>query len=142
MSLKVFIDTDALIGLNDASDASHQKALQILKILAKGNYISYLSTNILLETLTIISQKIGKKQALRLLDELRSGGYIIIHPDEKMIFAAEELFKSITSKNVSYSDCLSFTVARKHGINWVFSFDAHFKKQGFKRLKIEGFPNS
>lgn len=142
MILKIFIDTDALIALNDVSDGSHKKALQILKLLAKGSYIPYLSTNILLEALTIVSQKIGKTQALKLLDELRSGKYMVIHPDEKTIFIAEDLFRSITSKNISYSDCLSFVVARKYGISWIFSFDIHFKKQGFKRLKIDGFPKN
>ncbi len=134
---KIFIDTDALVALNDSSDLLHKKALKILEKISRFGFVSFLSTNVLLETLTIISQKMGKKQAILLLEELRSGKYTIIHPNEKLIFVTEEIFKSIKSKNVSYSDCLSFAVAGACDIEWVFSFDVHFKKQGFKRFGIE-----
>lgn len=137
---KIFIDTDALIALNDSSDLLHKKALKTLKKISQFDFIPYLSTNILLESLTIVSQRIGKKQAILLLKELRSGKYTVVHPNEKLVFTAEEIFKSIKSKNVSYSDCLSFAIARAHGIEWVFSFDLHFRKQGFKRFGIEGVP--
>lgn len=137
---KIFIDTDVMIALNDADDLSHKKALVLLRKIREKETTSYLTTNILLETLTLISQKIGKSKALDLLIELRSGPYNVIHPDEKLVFLAEEIFKSVKSKNVSYSDCLSFAMMQAYGIEWVFSFDRHFKKQGFKRVGLEGFP--
>ena len=28
----------------------------------------------------------------------------------------------------------------QHNIQWVLSFDIHFKKQGFKRVGIDGLP--
>lgn len=136
-SLKIFIDTDFLIALNDTDDVLHQKAIKILGSLSQRKTSAFLSTNIILETLTILSQRISKKKALELLDELRSGKYIIIHPDEDLVFEGEKIFRQVRSKNVSYSDCLSFAVMREYKIEQVLSFDIHFKKQGFKRIGID-----
>lgn len=134
---KIFVDTDVLVALNRASDSHHQRAVKILENLSKTRTVSYTSTNVLLETLTIISQRIGKKKAVQLLDELRGSRYNVIHPSEKIVSNAEEIFRSTKSKNISYSDCLSFAIMRNTGINHVFSFDIHFKKQGFRRVGID-----
>jgi len=133
----IYIDTDALIALNDVSDALHKKATKILKDLASQKITAYLGTNVLLETLTIISQRLGKNQANELLNELRSGKYKIITPDNKLTLKAEEIFRSVKSKNISYSDCISFAITKEHNIKHVFSFDIHFKQQGLIRVGID-----
>ena len=134
---KFFIDTDAFIALNDESDLLHQKANKIWQKLAllKEKYSAYTSTNVLLETLTIVSQRLGKMKAIQLLGELRSGAFIVIHPSESTVFEAEKIFCRIKSKNVSYADCLSFAVMKQKKINLIFSFDKDFKKMGFSLLK-------
>ena len=138
--IKIFIDADAFIAFNNLSDALHKKAVDTLKQLSKGKFRYYTSLNVLMEAVTIVNQKVGKKQAVLLLRELRSGNYAIINPSQREVLLTEDLFKSIKSKNVSYSDCLSFIFMKANNIDWVFSFDIHFKKQGFKRLSLDGFP--
>lgn len=138
--IKIFIDSDFLVALNDEDDSLNKKATALLERVRQIESSSYLSTNILLEALTIISQSVGKKYAIDLLDELRSSRYEIVNPDDDLVSRAEDIFGEIKSKNVSYSDCVSFAVMRAYAIEWVFSFDADFKKQGFKRIGIEGFP--
>jgi hypothetical protein len=134
---KAFLDTDMLIACYSKNDTSHQKALKIIKENSNKNWTVYLSINILMETLTLISQRISKKTALEVLKELRSGTYNIINPKEEDIILAESIFKQIKSKNVSYSDCLSFALMTIYDIKDVFSFDIHFKKQGFKRIGVD-----
>ncbi|MFH1566059.1 MAG: PIN domain-containing protein [bacterium] len=134
---KIFIDTNALVALNNSSDTLHNKALETAKKLNTGTYLYYIGLNILIETLTIVSQRCGKKQANALLKELRSGTYTIINPLQEDIIVAEEIFVSAKSKNLSYSDCLSFAIMKTRNILQTFSFDIHFKKQGFKRFNID-----
>lgn len=136
-ALKIFIDTDFLVALNDADDSLHTKAVRLLKIFSQKTTSAFLSINILLEALTIISQRLGKKRAIGLLDELRSGKYLVVDLDEDLVLAGEEIFRKAKSKNISYSDCLSFAVMKRHKIRFVLSFDVHFKKQGFKRFGID-----
>ena len=135
--MRVFIDSSAIVALNDSDDPLHKDAKKVLENRLSNTFESFLSTNIILESVTLISQRVGKKEGVLLLDELRSGIYTIINPDATLIQEAESLFRSIPSKNVSYSDCVSFVVMRRYGINWVFSFDPHFRKQGFKRVGID-----
>ena len=92
--------------------------------------------------MTIISQRVGKNYAIKVLEELRSEKYNIIQMDDNLIADAENLFNRIRSKDVSYSDCISFTTMKRYSIEWVFSFDEHFKKQGFKRIGIDGKPKN
>ncbi|MBI2617793.1 PIN domain-containing protein [Candidatus Gottesmanbacteria bacterium] len=134
----LFIDTSALIALHYSQDSSHAKALHILESISQRRCSFYTAVNVLIESLTIISQRVNKHYAVELLDELRSGKYTIVHPSENLISEAETIFRSIRSKNISYSDCISFAVMRMYNIGWVFSFDIHFKKQGFKRIGIDG----
>jgi len=133
----LFIDSSAFVALHYPKDSSHKKALIILENIAKETFTYYTSLNVILEALTVVSQRVSKEYAVLLLDELRSGKYTVIHPDEELIASAEGIFREIRSKNVSYSDCVSFAVMRRYGIQWVFSFDLHFKKQGFKRVGID-----
>ena len=133
----LFIDSSALVALNDDHDSSHIEAIKILREISPLSVSRYISTNVILETITIVSQRLGKREAVKLLGELRSGNYTVVHPDEGLIREAEDIFQSVISKNVSYSDCVSFSVMRRYGIQWVFSFDLHFKKQGFKRVGVD-----
>ena len=133
----IFIDSDVLIGLHYVHDALHKQAIELFSHVSLTDYNSYLSWNVILETLTVVSQRISKPYAIELLSEFRSGKYTVIHPNEELISSAEEIFRSIRSKNVSYSDCVSFAVMRRYGIEWTFSFDLHFKKMGFKRVGID-----
>ncbi|MBI2029929.1 type II toxin-antitoxin system VapC family toxin [Candidatus Gottesmanbacteria bacterium] len=137
---KIFYDTDLLIALHDSSDILHVSVKEYWNKMLSYKLQPFLSTNVLLEVLTIISQRVSKNHSLNLLRELRSGKYIIIHPNEDLISKGEEIFKFIKSKSVSYSDCLNFAILKEYSINWVYSFDVHFKKRGFKRFGIDGYP--
>lgn len=132
-----FVDSDVLYAINDKSDILYRESVDILRQLLIFNPIFYISTNIISETVTLINQRVSKVCAIKLLNNLRSDRYKVIHPDESLILAAEEIFVSSTSKNVSYSDCISFAVMKHLGISLVLSFDVHFKKQGFKRVGID-----
>lgn len=137
---KVFLDADLLVALHDLSDLLHKDALQYFEMMSIGNIKPYLSTDVVGEVLTMISQRVGKSKALSLLNEFRSGKYVIVHPDEQLVYKGEEIFRRVKSKNVSYSDCLSFAIMKAYAIEWVCSFDIHFKKQGFKRFGVDGVP--
>lgn len=133
----IFVDSDVLYAINDKTDSLYNRSVGILHSLLLHKPILTVSTNIIMEVATLISQRIGKRHANEFLTELRSGLYRIIHPNEELILRAESRFRSIVSKNISFSDCISFIVMEYYKIDLVFSFDNHFKKQGFKRVGID-----
>lgn len=138
--LRIFVDSSVLFSLKCPTDRDHVKAHSLLNKLSKKEVISFISTEVISECVSLTSRRLGKKVAISLLDELRSGSYTIVNCELDTLFEAEAIFREVASKNVSYCDCVSFAVMRRYGILWAFSFDEHFKKQGFKRLGVDGWP--
>lgn len=136
----IFIETSYLCSLYNKKDVNNTKAIQIFNQLSSKNTDISTGSHIIMEAATILSQRVGKKQGVMVIDELRSGAYNLIHPSEHDLLQAEDLLRAIPSKNVSYADCISFVIMEQHNIQWVLSFDIHFKKQGFKRVGIDGIP--
>lgn len=132
---KIFIDSSAFIALNDPGDKLHNRASRIGISLKSKDKIYYTATNVLLEVSTLLSQKLSHREAVEFLDIVRSGYAVVIHPSEKLISEAEAIFKNQSSKNVSYSDCVSFAIMQEYHIKVTFSFDRDFKKNGFKLIE-------
>lgn len=130
----IFIESSAFVALNDSSDILHDQADAISESLYNKQVTFLTGTNVLLEVVTLLSQRASHKEAVAFLELIRNSSTTIIHPDEELILKAEELFKQQTSKNVSYSDCVSFAMMRERHVNIVFSFDHGYKKNGFNLI--------
>ena len=76
--MKIFIDASFLISQNDEYDSNYRKATAISRGLSRADIEIFISENIISESLTVISQKVGKTHAIRVLDEIRSGDFKII----------------------------------------------------------------
>ncbi|MCX6783928.1 MAG: PIN domain-containing protein [candidate division WWE3 bacterium] len=138
--LKLFVDSSVFYAIRDPKDHDHKKAIAIAKRLSGVDSISFVSTEVISESISLVSRRLGRKESIKLLEELRSGEFTVINPDWELLAKSDDIFRMIRSKNVSYCDCVSFAVMNQQDIIWAFSFDAHFKKHGFKRLGIDGWP--
>lgn len=138
--LSIFVDSSAFVAIKKPNDPTHLKSLEILERLSLRKIIPYTSPYVIAESVNVISRQMDRKAAASLLTEIRSGEYFVITPDENIVFRAEDLYKRSPSKNVSYADCMGFEIMKDLNITWAFSFDTHFKKYGFKRLGIDGWP--
>lgn len=129
----IFLDTSAIISLNDTEDSNHERAVKIFNRLNRsGKLIT--SNYIFAEIATVLRLKIGNQKALPILDDLRNSEVDIIWVDPELEARAYEILKKIPSKNVSFVDAVSFVVMKNRGIKMAFTFDQHFKTQGFKLL--------
>ena len=136
---KVFIDTNVFVALKDDRDSTHQKAI-ILTNKFKNTYADfYTSSDVIGETLTVISQKLGKTQAIEFLKEIP---FIAkeIFIDENIHKAARKLYRRVKSKNISFIDCSSAVAMKRNKIKVIFSFDEDFKSLGVN-LAADFFQN-
>jgi predicted nucleic acid-binding protein len=62
---------------------------------------------------------------------LTSTALEILRPAREDEMAALDLFEKFADQEVSFTDCISFVLMRKHQIKRVFSFDRHFRHVGF-----------
>ncbi|MGI9028081.1 MAG: type II toxin-antitoxin system VapC family toxin [Candidatus Saccharimonadales bacterium] len=120
----VFVDSNFLIGLYNASDTLHGKTSAINARLASSGARLYVSNYILLEVLTVLSQRIGRAEAIAVGNNIIDGGHIeVIHINEDMHALSWNIFQLVTNKNVSFVDCSILAVMQDSGIRHLLTFD-------------------
>lgn len=62
----------------------------------------------------------------------------ILRPDVSDESAALDLFRKFADQKVSFTDCVSFALMRRHRLKKAFTFDRHFAGAGFEVWPREG----
>ena len=135
MITKVFVDTNVFVALEDQNDSTHKKAVELSLLLNQNKKMKfYTSSEVIGETLTVISHKLGKEIARLFIKRYKNNKMIEIFFDENMYKDTKDLFLRNKSKNISFVDCSSVIAMRRAKINAIFSFDEDFRKLGIKLL--------
>lgn len=133
MITKVFVDTNIFVALKDDRDSTHKKALKLLEVLNEQEAKLYTSSDVIAESLTVISMKLGKGVIREFLKE--TGSTVKeIYISEEMHRETRNFFQRVKSKNISFVDCSSVIAMKRNKIGTIFSFDEDFKKLGVKLL--------
>jgi predicted nucleic acid-binding protein len=128
----VFVDTGAWYALQDADDRCHTAALRFFE-----NRPHMVTSNYVIdETITLTLSRLGHRSASNIGEKLWSGELArIVRVSEEDERAAWELFKRFTDKTFSFTDCTSFIVMERLGLQQAFTFDDHFVQTGqFSRI--------
>lgn len=125
-----FVDTGALYALADRTDQAHGRA----RAFHESSKVAYLTTDfVLAETMSLITKRVGKKQAVTFGEALRSSPRFRIEDASIEIRkAAWKEFASRMDKNHDLIDCISFAMMEAYEVEEVFGFDRHFAQRGFK----------
>ncbi|MBU1085404.1 MAG: PIN domain-containing protein [Candidatus Beckwithbacteria bacterium] len=134
--MKLFIDADAFVGTYIPQDAHYQKCLKLILKIHQSKAVVYTSNTSFYEAVTVISQKAGKDKAKLFLKKSLKG-VKVIYIDSFLEAKAQQIFSRQTSKNVSFFDCINMAIMEKLKIKYIFSFDLHYKKNGFFRYGID-----
>lgn len=132
---EILFDADALIALINKDDSNHNRALKINQELQKSGVSRYVSPFTVFETVTVLSHKISHLIAKDFLKEVRKRDYFsMLCLDEKNATLADKWFLKQTTKGISYFDCYNMALLEryKNQLDGIFSFDAIYKKNGFK----------
>ena len=126
----IYVDTSALLAILDQDDDYHEKAEKYwLGLLEKGELL--LTNNyVLVESIAITQNRVGLKNVRRMINELLP----VIHIEWLDSSQHESALNNVLTanrRNLSLVDCASFETMRRLRIETVFTFDDHFKEQGF-----------
>jgi predicted nucleic acid-binding protein len=132
--MNVCADSSAFVAIKNSADPNHEAAYKIFTAYAGSDTGIITSNFIIAESVTVISQKVSHKAAIEFREQ-DLAGIQIVRITEELEEHAFEIFRSLTSKNVSFIDCTSFALMRSLGLTTAFSFDEHFVQQGFKLLR-------
>lgn len=130
--MKRFLDTSALIATCRSRDREHRRAIeQMTDDLNQG--IRYtVGRPVLIEFIDGLTKRVNKHTALIQLDRLETSAMIRIEPDiEEDHVIARDYFEKYHDQRIDLTDCLSFAMAERLGIEEVFTFDNDFATHGF-----------
>ncbi len=134
----IFVDTSAFLALVNEKDNNHTEAIQFLEKIKNGRVkIKKIITSdyIIDETLTRIRYSVGHKEAVEWgKDILASNVVEKLEVGGEVFELAWKLFQTYHDKKLSFTDCTSFAIMKKKGIEKAFSFDEDFERIGFIQL--------
>ena len=128
MKPALLIDTSYWISVLWDQDTNHEKALRIARAV-QNKYVLFTSEDVLKETLTVLSQRLGKKsvqKAYRAICEQCE----IVHTSSEDFEMSLEIFFSLSKKDVSLIDCELAHHFQKEGYDALLTFDKHFSSLG------------
>ena len=127
----IFIDTGAFLARYLARDQYYGDAASVWQQLTRERPIT---TNFVLdETLTLLARRSSYPfAAAKARTIVTTNAFTILRPSAQDELSSLELFEKYVDQKISFTDCVSFTLMRKAGLNQVFTFDQHFRYAGFK----------
>jgi predicted nucleic acid-binding protein len=128
--MEIFIDTSALYAFISEDDRNHELARQIWESLLTSEDKLLTNSYVLVESITLIQQRLGMKYVRTFLPQFTPILQVDWLGQEQHSRSVEQLLTA-NRRNLSLVDCSSFESIRRLGIEKVFTFDQHFREQGF-----------
>jgi uncharacterized protein len=128
--MRIFIDTSAFFALLDNDDAQHLAAKRVWKELLQEDRTLLTSNYVLVECFALMQNRLGFR-AVRDFQENIMPLIQVEYVDLEMHRAGLSALLAASRRNLSLVDCVSFEVMRTLGMKAVFTFDPHFREQGF-----------
>lgn len=128
----IFVDTGAFLGRYLEKDRHHDRALRAWRRLDAVPRL--FTTNFVLDELfTLLGRRASYTFAAGRARHIMSSEKLdILRPDQETELEAVDLFEKYADQKVSFTDCTSFVLMRRHRIRQVFAFDRHFELAGFE----------
>jgi predicted nucleic acid-binding protein len=137
--INTFIDTSYICALYNPHDSLHKEALKLKRGIDQ-QINPFISNYIFLETVTVLSQRVGKQDANdigNLMFSSNKFGFLQATP--KIDVKTWQLFQKVSDKNISYVDCSNVVLMKEERIDKILTFDQDFedlKKQANYNFEI------
>jgi predicted nucleic acid-binding protein len=128
--MRTFIDTSAFYAILDRDDRNHQKGKKTWMEILGGSPTLVTSNYVLVETFALLQSRLGL-EAVRGFQEDVVQIIQVEFVTPEMHRAGTAALLSAGRRGLSLVDCVNFEVMRDSGIKIAFTFDSHFREQGF-----------
>ncbi|MDF1557451.1 MAG: PIN domain-containing protein [ANME-2 cluster archaeon] len=130
--MRIFLDTSGLIALSDRKDTNHKTAGAFLKTRVKAGARFVLGRNVLVEYIDGVTKRVSKLKAAEELDNILNSKLLVIEPVSGTDWnKAIQYFKKYDDQRIDLTDCLSFAIMERLGLDTALTFDNDFKTHGF-----------
>ncbi len=125
--MKAFIDTSAFCAITIPGDRHNAKAKFLYKQLEEHRAIIYTSNYVMDEIYTLLKTRGSHRTAIKFMDQVKDSNIVILWITDEVEQDAQDIFRRLDDKKLSFTDCTSFALINRYGIETVFAFDEHFR---------------
>ena len=133
--MSIFIDTAAFLAVLNANDRFHALARDTWSEILLSDQDLFSSNYVILETTALLQHRFGL-EALRLFENDILPVVEIMWVDRVIHDQSMSALLAANRRDLSLVDCTSFIIIRQTGMDNVFTFDAHFREQGFDLIPV------
>lgn len=132
----VFVDAGAFAVRSARRDPYNQAASRIWAALEGSMLVT--TNHVVEETLTLLARRIGYGLGGDMAERIHaSANLTIIYTEADDEQDATPYFRKFAGQRVSFTDCISFGVMRRNGLNVAFTFDRPCAMAGFRMLGVQ-----
>jgi predicted nucleic acid-binding protein len=127
----IFVDSSAFLAIVQVDDVNYSLAKQQWINLLGENETLHTNNYVIVESIAIIQKRSGPNVVQKLQNNIL--GLIIIDwvKEERHARALDTVFEA-NRRELSLVDCSAFETMHRLGIETAFTFDHHFREEGFK----------
>lgn len=127
----VFVDTSAWFAFVNRADPDHDAVRRAIE--SSDRLVT--SDGVFDETVTLCLYRLGHETAVKVGETLRNPRVVdLVRGEPADETAAWKLFARRPDKTYSFTDCLSFVMMRRLGLNRAIALDDDFRREGFEVL--------
>ena len=127
---KIFVDTSALYALISTEDQNIVHAVKTWESMLERGDILFTNNYVLVECFALIQNRLGIEFTRALQSNLVPFLQIDWIGEQQHISSMNDVLTA-NRRQLSIVDCSSFESMRRLGIEKAFTFDEHFREQGF-----------
>jgi uncharacterized protein len=127
----IYVDTSAFLAVVHANDDQHERAFKTWTDLIENNERLMCNNYVLVESIALVQHRVGMGALAILHNEIIP--YMEVEwLDESLHNSIVEFALTTNRRQLSLVDLASFDTMRRYNINTTFTFDNHFREQGFE----------
>ena len=131
----VFLDTGYLIALEAGADQHHPRALAHWRSFSRSLPPLLTTSFVFAEVVTFFNGRGHHAKAVEIGTRLLESSSIrLVQVDQDLLRSAWDYFGARPDKRFSLTDCVSFVLMERMGVQDALSFDSHFVQAGFHAL--------
>jgi uncharacterized protein len=131
----VFLDTGYVLALELSNDQNHRVAAKHWRSMKKRLPALVTTSYVFDEVVTYFNSRGHHAKAVEVGNRLLTSPSVqFVQVDEGLFRESWRYFQQHQDKDYSLTDCISFVVMKRSGIETAFAFDQHFVQAGFKKV--------
>ena len=130
---KLFLDTSYVLALLNVKDQFHSRANALVGMAERAREV-VVTTHVLAEICDELARSKRSIASRTIVDIINRPNVTVVHITQTAFWEAFELYCQRADKTWGLTDCISFNVMQREGINAALTCDKHFEQAGFEAL--------